>query len=114
MHNPTQTLPLPSRGFNTIQDELLRRWGLPADLRAPPVWPAIVAALIILAMLLAFVQVVHAAVHQSEVRHKAIAVHAEKTWRCKILRGANESENCLSQLKAVDSRDPQLQARNTP
>ena len=114
MYNPTQTLPLPSPGFNTIQNELLRRWGLPADLRAPPVWPAIVAALIVLAMLLAFVQVMRAAVHQSEVRHKAIALHAQNTWRCKILRGPNESENCLSQLKTVDQRDPQLQALNSP
>lgn len=70
---------------------------LPAGLQTP-VWPTILGSLIILGMLLAFHQVVHEAVQQSELRHKTNALHAEATGRCKILRGRGASDGCLLQL----------------
>ena len=63
-----------------------------------PVWSIILGSLIILGMLLAFHQVVHGAVQQGELRHKANALHAEATWRCKILPGRGASDGCLLQL----------------
>jgi hypothetical protein len=100
-------------GFDAFQHELQRLWHrLPAVARSPG-WPVILATLVILGMLLAFHQVVRGAVQQSEVRHKAAHMHAEVTWRCKILRDLSESENCLLQLNAVATDETLLQARNT-
>jgi len=100
-------------GFAAFQHELQRLWHrLPAGARAPG-WPVILATLVILGMLLAFHQVVRGAVQQSEVRHKAAHMHAEVTWRCKILRDLSESESCLLQLNAVTTDETMLQARNT-
>lgn len=70
---------------------------LPAGLQTP-VWSTILGSLIILGMLLAFHQVVHGAVQQGELRHKTNALHAEATWRCKILPGRDASDGCLLQL----------------
>lgn len=92
-------------GFAALQHELQQRWHrLPAVARLQ-VWPVILATLIIVGMLLAFHQVVRGAVQQSELRHKTAAMHAEVTWRCKILRNLSESESCLSQLNAADHGD---------
>lgn len=100
-------------GFAAFQHELQRLWHrLPAGVHSPA-WPVILATLIILGMLLAFHQVVRGAVQQSELRHKTAAMHAEVTWRCKILRDLSESESCLSQLNAADHSDAMLHARNT-
>ena len=92
-------------GFAALQHELPLWWhGLPAAVRSP-VWPGILAALTILGMLLTFHQVVSGIVQQSEVRHKAIAMQAEATLRCNILRDLRASDNCLTQLNAAAHGD---------
>ena len=63
-----------------------------------PVWSTLLGSLIIVGMLLAFHQVVHGAVQQGELRNKSNALHAEATWRCKILPGRDASDGCLLQL----------------
>lgn len=73
---------------------------LPAAARSP-VWPGLLGALLIVGMLLAFHQVVHGAVQQGALRHKATAVHADATWRCNALPGQGASDNCLRQLNAT-------------
>ena len=91
----------------------LRPPRLPAVGQAP-VWPVILATLLILGMLLAFHQLVRGVVRQSELRHKAVALHAEATWRCNNLRGRDASGNCLLRINAEARRDAIVQARNTP
>jgi hypothetical protein len=78
-----------------------------------PVWPGLLAALIIFGMLLAFHQVVREAVQQSESRHQATASLAEATWRCKLLRGVDASGSCLLQLNLA-ARSPTLLPARTP
>jgi hypothetical protein len=63
-----------------------------------PVWPGLLATLIVLGMLMAFHQVVRGAVQQGELRQQAIATHAAATWRCNALNGTAASGSCLSQL----------------
>ncbi|ABD69151.1 hypothetical protein Rfer_1418 [Rhodoferax ferrireducens T118] len=79
----------------------LRQWWyrLPAGLRSP-VWSTILGSLTILGLLLAFHQVVYEAVQQGELRHKAYALQAEATWRCKALPARGASDSCLLQLSA--------------
>ncbi|MFZ3081145.1 hypothetical protein [Rhodoferax ferrireducens] len=97
----------------TARQRMLRQWWyrLPAGLRSP-VWSTILASLIILGLLLAFHQVVHEAVQQGELRHKAYALQAEATWRCKVLPARGASDSCLLQLSAsADGRGlPSAQA----
>lgn len=62
------------------------------------VWLIILGSLIILGMLMAFHQVVHGAVQQGDLRNRTNALHAEATWRCKILPGRDASDGCLLQL----------------
>lgn len=101
-------------GFATLQRGLQLWWySLPVAVRSP-VWPAIVAVLIIFGMLMAFHEVVSGAVQQSLLRNKATAMHSEATWRCNALQGARASENCLSRLNAVVSTEILMQARITP
>lgn len=70
-----------------------------------PVWPAIAAALAILALLLAFQQVIRGAVQRGELRRQTVAVQAAATWRCKALRSLLLRTSCLSQLN-VPPTDP--------
>lgn len=99
-------------GFTVLQRRLQWWWQqLPSAVRAP-IWPRILAALLILGMLLAFHQVVREAVQQSELRHKATAIQAAATWRCRTLGGLGASQSCLLQLNLA-TRDPMLQAQNT-
>jgi hypothetical protein len=88
-------------GFKPLQQGLQLWWyRMPAGVRSP-VWPNILGALIIVGMLLAFHQVVHGAVQQSALRHKASAVHGEATQRCNALQGQGASDNCRLQLNAA-------------
>jgi hypothetical protein len=59
-------------GGLVVPQRALRLWwyGLPAWARSP-VWPALLATLTILGLLLSFHQVVHQAVQQSELRLQA-------------------------------------------
>lgn len=93
--------------------ELRRCRRLPAARRSP-VWPVILATLIILGMLLAFHQLVKGVVRQSDLRHKAVALHAEATWRCNKLRGRDASGSCPLRINAEARRDAVVQARNIP
>jgi hypothetical protein len=100
-------------GFTMFQRKLQWWWHqLPTAVRAP-IWPSILAALLILGMLLAFHQVVSGAVEQSELRAKATAMQAAATWRCRTLRGLGASQSCLLQLNLATHGDPMLQAQNT-
>lgn len=101
-------------GVAAHRHELRRaRRRLPARVRSR-VWPAILATLIILGMLLAFHQLVREAVRQSELRHKAVALHAEATWRCRSLPNRDAIGSCLSWINAEARRDVIAQAQNAP
>lgn len=77
-----------------------------------PVWQALLGTVIIVGMLLAFHQVVHGAVQQGALRHKATAAHTEATWRCNALQGPAASGSCLLQLNTADG-ETALQAPAT-
>jgi hypothetical protein len=65
-------------------------------------------------MLLAFHQVMRAAVQQSELRHKTIAMQAEATWRCRAMSSLGASESCLLQLNSVARSDPVPEVQDKP
>ncbi len=65
-----------------------------------PVWLTVLGSLVILGMLMAFHQVVHGAVQQGQLRHKAIALQAGAIGRCHILPGRDASDRCLLQMNA--------------
>lgn len=67
----------------------------------PPVWMALLATLCVLALLLAFWHVVLKGVRQSELRHRAIAAHADGVWRCNALRTVSQRAPCRVQLDAA-------------
>ena len=52
----------------------------------------------VLALLLAFHQVVTGAVQQGGLRRRAVAVHADATWRCQARSSVLQPEACLAQL----------------
>ena len=114
MHNKSPTYKLPegeAGGFVVLQRAALLWWcSLPAGVRSP-VWPALLA---ILGLLLAFHQVVHEAMLQSELRHKASTMHSEAIWRCNTMGSLRANESCLSQLKALARGNPLLEAYITP
>lgn len=95
--------------------QALRLWwrGLGPAQRAL-VWPAILAALVIFAQLLAFHHVVSGALQQGELRLKANASYKEATWRCNSLRGAQATGSCLLDLKAVAAGNTLLQGQYRP
>jgi hypothetical protein len=84
-------------------------------LRARPwPWPSALAALVILALLGGFYQVVREAVRQGEALRVAAASRAEAQWRCQSLRRAALRENCLAQLDApVPEMSPSSPPPNT-
>jgi hypothetical protein len=101
-------------GFTTLQRRLQRWWHqLPTGVRSP-IWPGLLAALIILGMLLAFHQVVVGAVQQGELRHKVSAMQAEAAWRCNSLRGLDAIGSCLLELNSTAHGDPLLQVQDRP
>ena len=63
------------------------------------VWSGLLLAAAVLALLLAFHQVVSGAVVQGESRRQATAALADATWRCKALRSGDDSRDCLVQLQ---------------
>ena len=79
-------------------------------LRAP-VWPAIVATLCALGLLLAFHQVVHAGVRQGEARNRATAAQANAVWGCNFMRDVSQRASCHAQLNSSRRIDATL---NTP
>ena len=72
-----------------------------ADGLHSPVWLTVLGSLLILGMLTAFHQVVHGAVQQGQMRHKANALQTGAIGRCHILPGRDASDRCLLQLRAL-------------
>ena len=66
-----------------------------------PLWLGLLGSLMIMGMLLTFHQVVHGAVQQGELRHKAKAAYAEASWRCNALQSQGAGGTCKAQLKAA-------------
>lgn len=71
------------------------------DTVLPPLWLGLLASLMIVGMLLTFHQIVHGAVQQGELRHKAKAAYAEASWRCSMLQRQGAADTCKAQLKAA-------------
>jgi hypothetical protein len=69
-----------------------------------PAWPALVAALVVMSLLVAFERVVSGAVEQGHQRRAAAAAKLDDTWRCKALRRLSERDGCL--VKLGDPPDP--------
>jgi len=74
-----------------------------------PLWPALLAGLCALGLLLAFQQVVRQGVEQSQLRQQQAAAHANMVWRCNALRDANERQSCRAQLDATRSVQASVQ-----
>lgn len=88
------------------------RLPVPAD--RPRGWPLLVAILVLLGMLLFFHQAVRGALQLSELRHKAMAVHAKAIWRCNSLQGRDVSDRCLVQAQADAHRVALAQYKEAP
>jgi hypothetical protein len=58
------------------------------------------AALALMALLGAFVQVLRGAVAQGDRRWRDQAVQADAVWRCKAQRGADARASCLAAVQA--------------
>jgi aspartate aminotransferase-like enzyme len=69
--------------------------------RLAPIAPGVVAVAGVLALLLAFQQVVAAGVENSQARHRASAARADATWRCNALQAAVQRTDCRAQLDAA-------------
>lgn len=81
------------RGFG---DPPRPRRRLPQLLR-PPLWPALAAgaaALAVLALLLAFHQVVSAGVERGELRRQSSTAQANANWRCNTMGDAARRTDC--------------------
>jgi hypothetical protein len=62
--------------------------------RLAPFAPGLVAAAGVLALLLAFQQVVTSGLEESQARHRASAERADALWRCHALRDAAQRAGC--------------------
>ncbi|HEV7913570.1 MAG TPA: hypothetical protein VGP22_07370 [Albitalea sp.] len=99
------------RGAGGLRTEARRWWnGLPEPLRAPA-WRGSLAALVILALLMGFHQVVQQSVRQGELLRMTAATRAEAVWRCHALNGARMRSACMAQL---DAPPPMRQADVPP
>ena len=66
-----------------------------------PFAPGILATMGVLALLLAFQQVVASSVENSQARHRASAEHDAALWRCNSVRVELHRSGCLAQHEAV-------------
>jgi hypothetical protein len=69
--------------------------------RLAPFAPGLVAVAGVLALLLAFQQVVASSVENSQARHRASAERADAMWRCNAVRGVAQRAGCLAQLDSA-------------
>jgi len=69
--------------------------------RLAPFAPGLVGAAGVLALLLAFQQVVASSVESSQARHRASAERGDAVWRCNALRVAPQRAACMAQLEAL-------------
>jgi hypothetical protein len=96
-------------------DRQWRRWWhrrLPFLMRSLP-WPAIVATLAGVVMLVVFQSVVRGVVQQADSRRMIAATHADAIWRCKTMPGRRARDDCLAQVMAAPSDAATLQTRDT-
>jgi hypothetical protein len=115
IQSPNSELPYRLEQRVTAGQHALRLWWRAlAPAQRALVWPAILAALVIFGQLLAFHHVVNGALQQGELRLKANASHKEATLRCNSLHGAQASESCLSDLKALAADNTLLRAQYRP
>jgi hypothetical protein len=77
-------------------------------------WPVVVAALTLIALLVAFHQVVRGAVRQGETRRQATATLADAVWRCKTLPSPRVRVDCLLQLDSARLPIPLVPAQVPP
>ncbi|HSV70038.1 MAG TPA: hypothetical protein VLI72_07995 [Methylibium sp.] len=70
-----------------------------------PVWAALLAALLLIGLLLAYDAVLRQAIRQGEQRRVAAAAQLDGQWRCRTLRGRSAVDGCLRQLAAAASTD---------
>lgn len=73
------------------------RWASALRDRLAPFAPGLAAAAGVLALLLAFQQVVVSSVASSQARHRASAERADAMWRCNAVRGVAQRSACLAQ-----------------
>jgi hypothetical protein len=71
-----------------------------------PLWQALVATVLAVALLLAFAQVVRALVDKGESRNREVAARADRAWRCNILSSATQRAVCRAQLDAQTRAAP--------
>lgn len=64
-------------------------------------WTPAAAAVAVLALLLAFEQVVRHVVQQGEVRRRTDAAYADGLWRCNALRQRQLRADCMTRLDGV-------------
>lgn len=64
-------------------------------------WTPAAAAVAVLALLLAFEQVVRHVVQQGEARRRADAVYADGLWRCNALSQRQLRAACMTRLDGV-------------
>lgn len=63
-------------------------------LHGTPVWPALLAAVLAVLLLLAFERVVRQGMHQGVQRRATQAAQADAAWRCAALRAGPERSGC--------------------
>ena len=114
---PTEVTPPFTMGSQTVghyhhrqAKRRAKKWQSASMTQRGPVWPAILAVLILLGLLLAFQQVVRAAVRQGEDRRAATAAHSAAYWRCQDAQRGLVRESCQTALKASphDDATPRL------
>lgn len=117
MHKNSQTFKLSDDEASrfAVRHQELPQWSArsSADARAP-MWPAMLATLGIVALLLTFHQVVLGAVEQGDLRRQVAATQVEATWRCNAIQGLRASDTCLTQLNSAAPGYAAQQAVNTP
>ena len=92
---------MPTR-FEQASASASTRWqALPSGRFDPEQHPYLIVflgAIVTIAMLLAFYQVVCDAVDRGELRRQTMALHAEAAWHCGTLDSRSAGESCLRQL----------------
>ncbi len=66
-----------------------------------PVWPALLAAVLMLVLLLSFQRVVAQGVVQGEQRRNAVAAESDDLWRCRRINRPDLRRSCLARLGGV-------------
>ena len=90
----------PQEGMHGLRGELRRWWlGVPALLRSRH-WPFTFCALVIVALLLGFHQVVSSSVKQGEIMRMSAATRDQAITQCRALHLQRMRNRCLEQVDA--------------